>query len=37
MRPVEILPAGRERAITADNTPMQVGFFDRLKKSFGGR
>jgi CRP-like cAMP-binding protein len=35
-KPVEILPAGRERAITADNTPMQLGFFDRLKKSLGG-
>lgn len=34
--PVEILPRGRERAITADNTPVQVGFFDRLKKSIGG-
>jgi len=37
MKPVEILPAGRERAITADNTPMQIGFFDRLKKSLGGK
>jgi CRP-like cAMP-binding protein len=34
--PVESLPAGRERAITAENTPVQVGFFDRLKKSMGG-
>jgi len=34
--PVETLPAGRERAITAENTPVQVGFFDRLKKSMGG-
>jgi len=33
--PVEILPRGRERPITADNTPVQVGFFDRLKKSIG--
>jgi len=33
--PVEMLPAGRERAITAENTPVQVGFFDRLKKSMG--
>jgi len=33
--PVETLPAGRERAITAENTPVQVGFFDRLKKSMG--
>jgi CRP/FNR family cyclic AMP-dependent transcriptional regulator len=31
--PVETLPRGRERAITADNTPVQLGFFDRLKKS----
>lgn len=36
-KPVEILPAGRERAITADNTPMQLGFFDRLKKSLGAK
>lgn len=35
-KPVETLPAGRERAITADNTPMQIGFFDRLKMSLGG-
>jgi len=34
--PIETLPAGRERAITAENTPMQVGFFDRLKKSISG-
>ena len=33
--PAETLPAGRERAITAENTPVQVGFFDRLKKSMG--
>lgn len=33
--PVEILPRGRERAITAENTPVQIGFFDRLKKSLG--
>jgi len=31
--PVETLPQGRERAITASNTPMQIGFFDRIKKS----
>jgi CRP/FNR family cyclic AMP-dependent transcriptional regulator len=31
--PVETLPQGRERAITASNTPVQIGFFDRLKKS----
>ncbi len=36
VRPVETLPQGRERAITADNTPMQLGFFDRLKRSIGG-
>jgi len=36
VRPVEILPHGRERAITADNTPMQLGFFDKIKKSLGG-
>jgi len=35
-KPVETLPVGRERAITAENTPMQIGFFDRLKQSFGG-
>ncbi len=33
--PMETLPAGRDRAITAENTPVQVGFFDRLKKSMG--
>jgi CRP-like cAMP-binding protein len=36
MKPVEILPAGRERAITADNTPVQVGFFDKLKRTLVG-
>jgi CRP/FNR family cyclic AMP-dependent transcriptional regulator len=36
LKPVEMLPAGRERAITADNTPMQIGFFDRLKKTLVG-
>ncbi len=36
MKPVEMLPEGRERAITADNAPMQVGFFDWLKKSLLG-
>lgn len=34
--PVETLPAGRERAITAENTPVQIGFFDRLRKSMTG-
>ena len=33
--PVETLPQGRERAITASNAPVQIGFFDRLKKSLG--
>jgi len=33
--PTETLPQGRERAITAENTPIQIGFFDRLKKSLG--
>jgi hypothetical protein len=36
IRPVETLPAGRDRAITAENTPMPISFFDRLKKSLGG-
>lgn len=31
--PIETLPPGRERAITATNTPVQLGFFDRLRKS----
>ena len=31
--PVETLPAGRERAITATNAPIQPGFFERLKQS----
>jgi CRP/FNR family cyclic AMP-dependent transcriptional regulator len=34
--PVETLPYGRERAITVDNTPVQLGFFDKIKKSLGG-
>jgi CRP-like cAMP-binding protein len=34
--PVETLPEGRERAITASNTLVQIGFFDRLKKSIAG-
>jgi CRP-like cAMP-binding protein len=33
MLPVETLPEGRERAITASNTPVQIGFFERIKKS----
>ena len=36
MAPVETLPHGHERAITAENTPVQIGFFDRLKKSLSG-
>jgi CRP/FNR family cyclic AMP-dependent transcriptional regulator len=36
MTPVESLPAGRERAITASNAPVQIGFFEKLKKSIGG-
>lgn len=31
--PLETLPHGRERAITADNTPINIGFFDKLKRS----
>ena len=30
--PVETLPAGRERAITASNTVVHLGFFDRVKQ-----
>ncbi len=30
MMPVETLPAGRERAITASNAPIQPGFFERI-------
>jgi len=33
MTPVETLPEGRERAITASNAPVQLGFFEKLKKS----
>jgi len=33
MRPVETLPAGRERAITATNAPIQPGFFERIKQT----
>lgn len=32
----DAFPKGRERAITADNSTLQLGFFDRLKKSIGG-
>jgi CRP-like cAMP-binding protein len=31
--PVETLPQGHERAITADNAPVQIGIFDRIKKT----
>jgi CRP/FNR family cyclic AMP-dependent transcriptional regulator len=31
--PVETLPEGRERAITASNTPLTLGFFDRIKQT----
>ena len=34
--PAETLPAGKERAITASNAPVQIGFFDRIKKSIAG-
>jgi len=34
--PIEPLPHGQSRAITAGNTPVNLGFFDRLKKSMGG-
>ncbi|MCE0496527.1 MAG: cyclic nucleotide-binding domain-containing protein [Methylacidiphilales bacterium] len=34
--PVEPLPRGQSRAITAENTPVNLGFFDRLKKSMAG-
>ena len=33
MMPVETLPAGRERAITATNAPIQPGFFERIKQT----
>ncbi len=36
VRPPETLLQGGERAITAENTPVQIGFFDWLKKSVGG-
>jgi CRP/FNR family cyclic AMP-dependent transcriptional regulator len=31
--PLETVLKGKERAITAGNTPVQIGFFDRIKKS----
>jgi CRP-like cAMP-binding protein len=34
--PVETLPEGRERAITATNTVVPAGLFDRLKKTISG-
>ena len=33
MMPVETLPPGRERAITASNAPIQPGFFERIKQT----
>ena len=33
--PLETPPGSRERAITAADTPVQLGFFDRLKKAVG--
>ncbi len=33
--PLELPPGCREKAITADDTPVQLGFFDRLKKAVG--
>jgi CRP-like cAMP-binding protein len=33
MMPVETLPAGRERAITATNAPVPPGFFERIKQT----
>jgi CRP-like cAMP-binding protein len=33
MMPVETLPAGRERAITASNAPVPPGFFQRIKRT----
>jgi CRP/FNR family transcriptional regulator, cyclic AMP receptor protein len=33
MTPVETLPKGKERAITATNAPVQLGFFEKLKKT----
>ena len=33
MLPVETLPPGRERAITASNAPIQPGFFQRIKRT----
>jgi CRP-like cAMP-binding protein len=34
--PVETLPKGQERAITADNTPVHPGFFERIKQKLAG-
>jgi len=34
--PLELPPGCRERAITAADSPVQLGFFDRLKKAVGG-
>ena len=35
-KPVETLPVGRERAITAENTPVQISIFDMLKQTLVG-
>jgi CRP/FNR family transcriptional regulator, cyclic AMP receptor protein len=34
--PIETLPKGQERAITADNTPVQLGLFERIKQKLAG-
>jgi CRP-like cAMP-binding protein len=34
--PIEPLPRGQSRAITAENTPVNLGFFDKLKRSMSG-
>jgi len=34
--PTQALPRSREQAITAGNTPVNLGFFERLKKAVGG-
>ncbi len=33
--PIELLPGCREKAITAGDTPVSLGLFDRLKKAVG--
>jgi CRP-like cAMP-binding protein len=34
--PVETLPSGQDRAITADNTPVHLSLFERIKQSLSG-